>query len=417
MTSSEDSPWISHSDAKGGLNKDKSIRWRSHLKWWLLTRNMCHLFDLQKDTNLAQWDSYTWSDEARRYLDIMWAASLEWPMALRMAHRVSTRVDLTAGSDESLSHRRPSWHLESAEFNPQRTAGLDPLGTGPSTPETMKLHVAVERSESPWLLVTERSSGALEGPSWMAGGKAYRRPLPLSQGTDMASVHSALGSGYGDTNLMSHLLANVANKSTCCSPHWANTGRRCSMAIVHSVFSVWPTLDRESAWMLWTPGRWSPCDRTTWADVSSTALVCMIVCLPRSWCKPQSLRCRTWSVPPGTSDEAGSLSQRWWRPASPERWCATIFEMLTTVPVSSVSLTGLPSLNWTHSWRESLPSPWWRGEVLVGLLEMLTRPPLTAPTEELWSGRSSSRSSGTKLWQPTTGPDEDNVFPMVPVKP
>ena len=82
---------------------------------------------------------------------------------------------------------------------------------------------------------------------------------------------------------------------------------------------------------------WSPCDRTTWAGVSSSALVCTIVCLPRSWCKPQSLR--TPSEPPGTSAEAGSLSQHWWRPASPERWCATIFEMLTTVPVSSVSLT------------------------------------------------------------------------------
>ena len=89
------------------------------------------------------------------------------------------------------------------------------------------------------------------------GGKAYRRPLPLSQGTDMASVHLALGSGYGDTNLMSRLLANVANKSTCGSPHLANTGRRHSMAIVHSVFSVWPTLDSESAWMLCTPGRWT----------------------------------------------------------------------------------------------------------------------------------------------------------------
>ena len=30
------------------------------------------------------------------------------------------------------------------------------------------------------------------------GGKAYRRPFSLSQGMDMASVHSALGSGYGE---------------------------------------------------------------------------------------------------------------------------------------------------------------------------------------------------------------------------
>ena len=88
-------------------------------------------------------------------------------------------------------------------------------------------------------------------------GNADRSPLPLSQGMDLASVHSALGSGYGETNLMSHLLVKVANKSTCGLPHLANTGRRRSMAIVHSVFSVWPTLDRESAWMLCTPGRWT----------------------------------------------------------------------------------------------------------------------------------------------------------------
>ena len=91
--------------------------------------------------------------------------------------------------------------------------------------------------------------------------------------------------------------------------------------------------------------------------------------------------------------------------------------MLTIVPESSVSLTGLPSPNWTHPWRESLSSPWRRGKDLAGLLEMPTRPPLTAPTEELWSGRSSSWSSGTMLWRPTTGPDEDGVFPVVPVKP
>ena len=48
---------------------------------------------------------------------------------------------------------------------------------------------------------------------------------------------------------------------------------------------------------------------------------------------------------------------------------------------------------------------------------MPTRPPLTEPTEELWSGQTSSRSSGTMLWRPTTGPDEDGVFPVVPAKP
>ena len=161
----------------------------------------------------------------------------------------------------------------------------------------------------------------------------------------------------------------------------------------------------------------SPCNRTTSAGVSSSAWVCTFVCLPLSWCKPRSLHCRTSSAPLGTSDEEGSLSQSWWRPASPERWCAKIFEMLTTVPVSSVSLSGLPSPNWTLPWKESLPFPWWRGEDLIGLLEMPTRPPLTEPTEDLWSCRTSSRSSGTKLWRPTTGTDENGVFPVVPAKP
>ena len=91
--------------------------------------------------------------------------------------------------------------------------------------------------------------------------------------------------------------------------------------------------------------------------------------------------------------------------------------MLTTVPVSNVSLTGLPSQNWTHPWRESLPPPWRQGVDLAGLLEMPTRPPLTEPTEELWYDQTSSRSSGTMLRQPTTGPDEDGVFPVVPAKP
>ena len=60
-----------------------------------------------------------------------------------MARRVSTLVDLMAGSDESLSPLRLSRRLESAVFDPRRTAGLDLLGTDPSTPETMKLPVAV----------------------------------------------------------------------------------------------------------------------------------------------------------------------------------------------------------------------------------------------------------------------------------
>ena len=100
----------------------------------------------------------------------MCAASLEWrPLALRMARRVSTWVDLMASSDVSLSPRRWSRCLESAVFDPQWTAGLDLPLPDPSTPETMKLPFAVEWSESPWRLVTEWSSAELEGQSWMAG--------------------------------------------------------------------------------------------------------------------------------------------------------------------------------------------------------------------------------------------------------
>ena len=91
--------------------------------------------------------------------------------------------------------------------------------------------------------------------------------------------------------------------------------------------------------------------------------------------------------------------------------------MLTTVPVSSVSLTGLPSPNWTHLWRELLLSPWWRGVGLAGLLGMTIMPPLTEPTVELKSGRTSSRSSGTMLWRPTIGLDEDGAVLAGPARP
>ena len=113
------------------------------------------------------------------------------------------------------------------------------------------------------------------------GGKTYKRPLSLSQGMDMASVHSSLGSGYGETNLTSRLLANVANISICGSPHLANTGRRLSsMAIVHSVVRVWPTLDRESAWILRTPARWTGTNVIALLShyLSSRMVICIKVC-------------------------------------------------------------------------------------------------------------------------------------------
>ena len=268
----------------------------------------------------------------------MWAASLKWPLALRMARRVSTLVDLMAGSDESLSPLRLSRRLESAVFDPRRTAGLDLLGTDPSTLETMKLPVAVGRSESPWLLVTERSSTVLEGPSWMAGkqtggpsrgpraptwrpwtrpwgpdiffwstwgtilngGKANRRPLPWSQGT----MNLALGSGYGNATWW----VVCWRKSQTSQPVVRPTGqtrvidaRRPSSTPCSVSGRLW-TGNLPGCCGLLADGRepmLSPWDRTTWTGVSSSALMCTIVCLPRSWCKPQPLRCRTSREPPG----------------------------------------------------------------------------------------------------------------------
>ena len=74
-------------------------------------------------------------------------------------------------------------------------------------------------------------------------------------------------------------VVNVENESTCGSPHLANTGCRRSMAIVHSVFSVWPTLDRESAWILCTPGRWMGTNIITLQShhLSSRMVICISV--------------------------------------------------------------------------------------------------------------------------------------------
>ena len=137
---------------------------------------------------------------------------------------------------------------------------------------------------------------------------------------------------------------------------------------------------------------------------------------PSSWCTPPSLRCRTSIAPLRTSDEVGSLSQCRWRPASPERLCDTIFEMLTTVPESSVNLTGSPART-GRICEESYFHP----------LVTRGRPCRTAgddhhaisdrPTVELESGRTSSRSSGTMLWRPTIGPNEDGAVLAGPAKP
>ena len=148
----------------------------------------------------------------------MWAASLEWPLAFRTARRVSTRVDLSSSSDESPSPRRRSKRLESADLDPRRTAGLDLPVPDPSTPEIMKLPVAVERSESPWRLVTERSSAELEEPSdgCMDGS--------LCLHLEVWNYHVAVESGKVDhrTNI-SRLLGNQKQSTVVpegCHQRW-----------------------------------------------------------------------------------------------------------------------------------------------------------------------------------------------------
>ena len=153
-------------------------------------------------------------------LDIISATSWEWPFATKMACKVSTPEDLTAGSEESLSPRQTEWRPESAE-----AVEWDLLGTGPEVPGTSKLLQDLRDHLERWKRIQE-------APPIVLGHRH----------------------GYGNANLMRRLLANVANRSTCGSSHLANTGRRRSMAIVHSVFSVCPTLDSESTWTLCTPG-------------------------------------------------------------------------------------------------------------------------------------------------------------------
>ena len=139
------------------------------LKWWLLTLKTYHRFVLQKWTNLPQCDSYTCSDDWQRDLDIISAASCECPFALRMARKISIRVDLMAGSDVFLSLRRAEWHLGWAVADLRRTAGSDLLAIVPEAPETRKLFLAWELPTSSVLHETGRSSAAHEWPAWMAG--------------------------------------------------------------------------------------------------------------------------------------------------------------------------------------------------------------------------------------------------------
>ena len=207
----------------------------------------------------------------------MLAASLEWPFALRMARSFhACRFDgrkwrvLVTLSPVKMSWVSRSWPLTNSGI---RSSWDRSINSGNHDAAGCSWAIKITLTPGDWAIFY-RTWGTI-----LNGGNAYRRPLPLSHGMDMASVHSALGSGYSDTNL-SCLLANVANKSTCGSPYLANTGLRCSMAIVHSVVSVWPTLDRESAWMLCTPGRWTGTNVIALCShhLSSRMVICIKVC-------------------------------------------------------------------------------------------------------------------------------------------
>ena len=227
MTSSEDFPCTSTWDINGGRSNNKT-RWRSHLGMilrctgrssrkaltsslmygsaagsytqWRCTEATCDvkltsmevvhpwrgascrcwnddfwletLFILQNATNLDQWDSYTCCEDSRRHLDIMLAASLERPFALRMAWRVSTRSEVTFSvtpSPVQTSCVSRSW--------PSTNSGIGSSWDRSINSGNHDAAGSVERSNSPPLLVTERSSAVLAGPSWMTGTRT-RRSLP-----------------------------------------------------------------------------------------------------------------------------------------------------------------------------------------------------------------------------------------------
>ena len=78
---------------------------------------------------------------------------------------------------EFRSRPLPCTRLVWAGLDLPRTGEPGLLGLGPSALETMMLPVAVERSVSPAVLVIDRSSAELAGPSWMAGRRT-RGPSP-----------------------------------------------------------------------------------------------------------------------------------------------------------------------------------------------------------------------------------------------
>ena len=210
--------------------------------------------------------------------------------------------------------------------------GWDLLGTDPEVPGTRKLLPAEERTI--WTL----GDWATFCRTWgtiLISGKAYRRPSRCPREPTWCPWTQPWGPDTAMQTWWVICWRTSQTSPTCGSPHWANTGRRRSMAIVS--VRLW-TVNLPGCCGLLADGREPvllPCDPTTSAGATSAAWEYRIECHPHSWCKPLSLRCRTSSAPLGTSDEERSLSRHRWWPASPERWCDTIFEILTTVPVSS----------------------------------------------------------------------------------
>ena len=333
-----------------------------------------------------------------------------------MARRVSTRVDLMAGSDEGPSSRRPSKNSWVSSSWPLTNSGIGSSWDRSINSGTKKLPVVVEPSETPWLLVTERSSAKLEGPSWMAGkqtGGSSRCPRALTWRP------STLPWGP-DTAIRTWWVVcwrTSQTKSTCGSPHLANTGRRRSKAIVHFVFSVWLTLDRESAWMLCIPDSWTGTNVIALRShhLSSRIVICISVYdhVPPSFLmEPQSPHCRTSREPPG--------NLRWGRKSltvddglhlqnveEPWTWdadhCPCVKREPNRAPQPELDTSGkrVTSVSLAAKGRPCRT---------VGDAHQV---PLTAPTEELWSGQSSFRSSGT-IWccgGPPLDPKKAKSFP------
>ena len=169
------------------------------VRWWSMEaiRLWINAWDMYWNDDLWHWrlpqcDSYTCSVDWCRDLDMILAASRECPFALRMACKVSTHVDLTAGSGVCLPPIRVEWRLGWAVADLGSTVESDLLATDPEAPESRKLFLAWELPISSVLHETGRSSAATADQlEWREHIQEAPPVVPL----DIASIHAALGFG------------------------------------------------------------------------------------------------------------------------------------------------------------------------------------------------------------------------------